>query len=105
MLNLVLLVLGFFVEVISAILIAAPILLPIASAYGIHPVQLGIIMLINLEIGLLTPPVGLNLIFAAQTFQQRYLDVARAVLPFITMMSVVLMLVTFVPQISLFFVR
>lgn len=104
-LNLLLLLVGAFMEIISAVLIMAPILLPIASVYGIDPVHLGIIMIINLEIGLLTPPVGINLIVASQAFRENFWTVTRSVLPFILLMLVALLLITFVPDLSLVFVR
>ncbi|SDQ96685.1 TRAP transporter large permease subunit [Pseudovibrio sp. Tun.PSC04-5.I4] len=103
-LNMLLLVIGFLMEIISAILIMAPILLPVALAYQIDPVHLGIIMIINLEIGLLTPPVGINLVVASQAFKESFLNVTRSVLPFVALMLVVLILVTFIPTISLYFV-
>lgn len=104
-LNVLLLAIGCLMEIISAILIMAPILLPVAIAYGIHPVHLGIIMVINLEIGLLTPPVGINLVVATTAFKESFLQVTRAVLPFIGLMLGVLVLVSFVPEISLYLVN
>ncbi|KZL12559.1 Sialic acid TRAP transporter permease protein SiaT [Pseudovibrio axinellae] len=102
-LNLLLLLVGFFMGIISALLIMAPLLLPVASAYGIDPVHMGVIMVINLEIGLLTPPVGINLLVASQTFKESFWTVARSVIPFVLLMLLVLLLVTFVPNISIFF--
>ncbi|GHB17454.1 C4-dicarboxylate TRAP transporter large permease protein DctM [Pseudovibrio japonicus] len=104
-LNLLLLLVGIFMEIISAVLIMAPILMPIASVYGIDPVHLGIIMIINLEIGLLTPPVGINLIVASQAFRESFWTVTKSVIPFVLLMLVALLLVTFLPVLSLVFVR
>lgn len=103
--NLLLLVVGCLFDVISAILILAPLLLIPAQSYGIDPIHLGIIMVINLEIGFLTPPLGLNLIVAMTAFKENYLEICKAVLPFVLLILMVLMVVTFVPSLSLFFIR
>ncbi len=103
--NVLLLLVGCFIDVISAILILGPLMLGIAETYGIDPIHLGIIMVINLEVGFLTPPVGLNLIVATTAFRESFLLVCRAVLPFIALILAVLMVVTFVPELSLFFIR
>ena len=103
--NVLLLLVGCFIDVISAILILGPLMLGIAQTYGIDPIHLGIIMVINLEVGFLTPPVGLNLIVATTAFRESFLLVCRAVLPFIALILAVLMVVTFVPELSLFFIR
>ncbi|PHP65434.1 C4-dicarboxylate ABC transporter permease [Zhengella mangrovi] len=100
-----LLIVGCLFDVISAILILAPLLLVPAMAYGIDPVHFGVIMVINLEIGFLTPPLGLNLIVAMTAFRESFLEICRAVLPFIALILVVLLVVTFVPQTALVFVR
>ena len=101
--NLLLLVVGFLFDVISAILILAPLLLVPAVAFGIDPIHLGIIMVINLEIGFLTPPMGLNLIVAMTAFREKFLEICRAVLPFIALIFGVLMVVTFWPATALLF--
>ena len=103
--NVLLLLVGCFIDVISAILILGPLMLGIAESYGINPIHLGIIMVINLEVGFLTPPVGLNLIVATTAFRESFLLVCRAVLPFIALILGVLMVVTFVPELSLFLIR
>lgn len=77
-------------------------MLAAAAHFGISPVQLGIIMIINLEIGLLTPPIGLNLLVASGAFKKRFAEVSLSVVPFILLMIAVLMLVTFVPSLSLY---
>jgi len=102
--NVLLLIVGCFVDVVAAILVLAPLLLGVAQAYGINPIHFGIIMVINLEVGFLTPPVGLNLIVAMTAFKERFGLICRSVLPFISLIIVVLMLVTFIPEISLFLV-
>ena len=102
--NLALLVIGCLIDVVSAILLLGPILFVAAQSFGIHPVHFGIIMVINLEIGLLTPPVGLNLLVAMTAFRERFRDICVSVLPFIAIMIGILLLVTFMPQLSLLFV-
>lgn len=102
--NVLLLIVGCLFDVISAILILGPLLLVPATAYGIHPVHFGVIMVINLEIGFLTPPLGLNLIVAMTAFKESFLEVCRAVVPFILLILGVLVLVTFIPGTTLFFV-
>ncbi len=102
--NVLLLIVGCLFDVISAILILAPLLLIPATSYGINPVHFGVIMVINLEIGFLTPPLGLNLIVAMTAFRESFLTIARAVLPFIGLILAVLMVVTFVPGLSLYFI-
>jgi C4-dicarboxylate transporter DctM subunit len=91
-------------DINAAILILAPIILPLARIYGIDPIHLGIIMVINLEIGLLTPPVGFNLVVAMTALKEKFSDVARSVVPFVGMMLVVLMIISFVPELSLMLV-
>jgi C4-dicarboxylate transporter DctM subunit len=105
MVNVLLLIVGCFVDTMSAIVILAPLLLPMAEAFGIDPIHFGIIMVINLEIGLLTPPLGMNLIVAMTAFKANFGTVVRGALPFIALMIVVLMLVTFIPAISLALIR
>lgn len=102
--NLVLLIVGCFMETSSAIVILGPILLPIAVALGINPIHFGIIMVINLEVGLLTPPVGLNLFVASGISGLPVTRVARAVLPSVTVLLAAVFLVTYVPAISLWLV-
>jgi len=101
LLNLFLLAIGCLVDIGAAILMLAPILLPVAMAYGIDPIHLGVIMVVNLEIGFLTPPVGLNLIVAMTAFKEPFLLICRAVLPFLAVMVGVLVLVVAFPELSL----
>jgi C4-dicarboxylate transporter, DctM subunit len=100
-LNLMMLVAGNFMEPASVILILAPIMFPIATALGVHPVHLGIIMTVNMEIGLITPPVGLNLFVTAGIAEMDVAHVVRAALPWLGVLLAVLLLITYVPQISL----
>jgi C4-dicarboxylate transporter DctM subunit len=101
MVTVILLIAGCFMETSSAILILAPILLPIALELGIDPIHLGIIMVMNLEIGMVTPPLGLNLFVASGLSGMSVLRVARAALPSAAVLLVGLLLVTYVPSLSL----
>lgn len=101
--NILLLIVGCFMETSSAILILAPILLPIGLELGVDPIHLGVIMVMNLEIGMLTPPLGLNLFVASGLSGMSVLQVARAAIPFALVLLVGLMLVTYIPGIPLFF--
>ncbi len=105
MINILLLLVGMVMDMVSAILILAPILLVLGRNYGIDPVHLGIIMTVNLEIGLLTPPVGMNLIVAMTAFREDFGLIVKGVLPFILVMLLGLAAITFLPQLSLFLVR
>ena len=99
--NLALLGVGMMMDIFSAIVIVTPLLLPLAMHFGIHPVHLGIVILANLEIGYLTPPVGINLFLASQRFQQPVFAVFRAALPFLAILLVWLLLLTYLPALSL----
>jgi C4-dicarboxylate transporter DctM subunit len=100
-LNVMLLVAGSFMEATSVILIFAPIMLPIATELGIDPVHLGIIMTVNMEIGMITPPVGLNLFVTAGIAKLPVTAVIRAATPWLLVVLVVLAIVTYVPWVSL----
>jgi C4-dicarboxylate transporter DctM subunit len=99
--NLLLLVVGCFMDIMSAILIIAPMLAPMAMAMGIHPIHMGIIFIVNLEIGYLTPPVGLNLFVSSTLFKKSLGFVIRAVIPTLLIMLGSLMAVTWFPGMSL----
>jgi C4-dicarboxylate transporter DctM subunit len=99
--NLMLLVAGNFMEPTGIILILAPILFPIATQLGINPVHLGIIMVVNMEIGMVTPPVGLNLFVTAGITRMPVMQVVRAALPWLSVLLVFLVIVTYIPQLSL----
>lgn len=102
--NALLLVIGCLFEALAAILVLGPLLMVAGQAYGIDPVHMGIIMVINLEIGFLTPPMGLNLIVATTAFRAKFKEMIRAVLPFIAILLFVLAIVSFVPQTALFLI-
>ena len=101
LLNLFLLVVGAMMDIFSATVVIVPLILPLAQRFGIDPVHLGIIFLANLEIGYSTPPVGINLFIASQRFNKPILSLFRAALPFLALMLVWLMLVTYIPALSL----
>ena len=101
-LNVALLLIGCLIDVVSAVLLLGPVMLAAATHFGVSPIQLGIIMIINLEIGLLTPPIGLNLLVASGVFKKRFTDVSLSVIPFIALMIAMLMMVTFIPELTLF---
>lgn len=99
--NLLLLLAGNFMEPTGIILILAPILVPIGAELGIDPVHMGIIMVVNMEIGMITPPVGLNLFVTAGITGMTIMEVVRAALPWLSILLVFLMIVTYVPSLSL----
>lgn len=101
LLNLVLLLKGSFMDVFSAIIVAVPLITPIAATFGIDPVQLGIIFLANLELGYLTPPVGMNLCLAAYRFKQPMTSIYRATSPFYLILLLGVLLITYVPWITM----
>ena len=99
--NIVLLAAGNFMEPSSIILILAPILFPIAMKLGIDPIHLGIIMVVNMEIGMVHPPVGLNLFVTSGVTGMSITEVVRAALPWLCVLLVFLVLVTYIPILSL----
>lgn len=101
--NLFLLLVGCMMDIGSAILILAPILSPAANALGIDPIHFGIVMVVNLELGYLTPPLGLNIIVAMTAFKERFWFICSSVVPFLLLMLVGLVLVTFIPWLSTMF--
>lgn len=99
-LNIILLVMGSFLEPPAAILILTPLLLPIVQAAGVHPIHFGIIMAVNLSIGMYTPPFGLNLFASQAVFETPLGNIYRGVLPFVILNFVTLLVITYVPEIS-----
>ncbi|MDR2659460.1 MAG: TRAP transporter large permease subunit [Spirochaetaceae bacterium] len=102
-LNLMLLIAGCLIDIFSAILILLPLIVPLADVFGINHIHLGMIFLINMEAGFLTPPVGLNLFLASYCFKKPFIQICRYVAPFLLIQLIVLLLITYVPQISLVF--
>jgi tripartite ATP-independent transporter DctM subunit len=105
LLNLALLVVGCLMDIFSAILIVLPLIAPLGQAYGIDPVHLGIIFIVNLEVGFLTPPVGLNLFLATYRFKKPFVEICRYVFPFLLIQVAVVILVTYVPWFSTYLTR
>ena len=99
--NLFLLVVGTFMETIAAVIILTPILVPVMTSIGVDPVHFGIIMIANLSIGLITPPVGVSLFIAAQVGGTKFEGVVKAVIPFLIMMIVDIFLISFIPGLTL----
>jgi len=99
-LNVVLLAAGCVMDIYTAIVVLAPLVTPLGVAFGIHPVHLGIVFLANLELGYLTPPVGMNLFFASYRFNKPIAEVFRAVLPLFLVVGAALLAVTYVPWLS-----
>jgi tripartite ATP-independent transporter DctM subunit len=96
-LNVFLLIVGCLMDIFSAIAVVVPLILPIAAVFGVDPLHLGVIFLANLELGYLTPPVGINLFLSAYRFEKPVVEVWRAVLPFLLILALVVLLVTYVP--------
>ncbi len=105
LLNFALLLKGSFMDVFSAIIVVVPLVTPIAASFGIEPVQLGIIFLANLELGYLTPPVGMNLCLSAYRFKRPMAGIYRATLPFYVILLAGVLLITYVPWITMAPVR
>ena len=101
MINLLLLIVGCFIDPPSAVLTLAPILLPIAVSLGVDPIHFGVMMTVNLSIGMYTPPFGLNLFVSQAVLGVKSADVYAGVLPFVAMQIAALLIITYVPAISL----
>ena len=104
-LNIFLLIVGCLMDIFSAVIIVVPLLLPIAEQFGIDKAHLGIIILTNLEIGYLTPPVGMNLFISSMKFDRSVVVLYRSVLLFIVLLLIALVLVTYIPDLSLWLPR
>ena len=104
-LNIFLLFVGCIMDIFSAIIIIVPIIVPVAMKYGIHPIHLAIIFLVNLEIGFSTPPVGINLFITSLKFNQPVTTIYRASVPYLILLFIVLAIVTYIPAISLCFIE
>jgi tripartite ATP-independent transporter DctM subunit len=101
LINVLLLVVGCFMEIIAALLILTPILVPVINAVGIDPLHFGVVMTLNLMIGLITPPMGMSLFVVQQVAGVPFDRLVRAVAPFLIALVVVLLIVTYVPSLSL----
>lgn len=101
-LNIFLLIVGCMMDIFSAIIVVVPLILPIAEDFGVHPIHLAIIFLTNLEIGYITPPVGINLFISSFRFKRPVTDLYKASLPFLILLLFALVLITYIPELSLF---
>jgi tripartite ATP-independent transporter DctM subunit len=102
LLNMALLALGCLMDIFSAILVVLPLISPLGEVYGIDPVHLGVIFIMNMEVGFLTPPVGLNLFLASYRFGKPFMEICRYVIPFLIVQLIVVLLVTYIPFLSTF---
>lgn len=105
LLVLFLLALGAILDIFSALVLVVPLILPVAAEFGVHPVHLGIVFLATMQLGYLTPPIGLNLFIASYRFNQSIVRVYLATLPFLLILLVAVMLITFWPALSLAFLE
>jgi C4-dicarboxylate transporter DctM subunit len=101
-LNVFLLLVGCMMDIFSAILVVVPLIMPLADRFGIDPLHLGVVFLANLAIGYNTPPVGLNLFVASSRFEAPMVKIYRATLPFLVLLLLTLVLITYWPALSLF---
>jgi len=99
-LNLVLILVGGLIEIYAAIVVVVPLLVPVGLAFGIDPVHLGIIFLVNMELGYLAPPVGLNLLLASYRFNKPILQIMRAVIPMLAVQFIGVLLITYIPPLT-----
>lgn len=102
-LNIFLLIVGSLMDIFSAIIVVVPLIVPIATEFGVHPVHLAIIFLTNLEIGYITPPVGINLFISSFRFNKPVTELYKASFPFLLLLILALIIITYVPDLSLMF--
>ena len=103
LLNLILLALGAILDIFSALVIMVPLIVPLALGFGVDPVHLGIIFLANMQIGYFTPPIGMNLFIASYRFKKPITELYSATLPFMLVLLSALILITYIPKLSLIF--
>jgi len=104
LLNILLLMLGAILDIFSALVIMVPLLLPVAVSYDINPIHLGIIFLANMQIGYFTPPVGMNLFIASYRFKKSIISLYRSTIPFMLLLLIAVLIITYWPGLSLMFV-
>ena len=102
-LNLLLIVVGCLMDIFSATAVVVPLIVPLALAYGVDPIHLGIIFIANLELGFLTPPVGVNLFLASYRFERPMSEITLAVLPWLAIRAVGVLAITYLPWLTLVF--
>ena len=100
LLNVFLLIVGCMMDIFSAIVVLVPLIVPLGQAFGINPMHLGLIFLANLELGYLTPPVGMNLFFAALRFDKTVIEVCKSVMPLFLLLSAGVLIITYFPVLS-----
>ena len=100
-LNIFLLVVGAMMDIFSAIIVVVPLILPIATEFGVDPIHLAIIFLTNLEIGYITPPVGINLFISSFRFNKSVTQIYKDVVPFLLLLLGALIIITYIPWLSL----
>ncbi|MDX2507859.1 MAG: TRAP transporter large permease subunit [Gammaproteobacteria bacterium] len=105
LLNIFLLILGAILDIFSAIVIISPLVVPVAINFGIHPVHLGIIFLANMQLGYLTPPVGMNLFIASYRFKKNIIDIYSSTIVMMLLLLACVLVITYVPSLSLFFIQ
>ena len=105
LLNIFLLIVGCLMDIYSAIVVVVPLITPLALVFGVDPFHLGIIFLTNLELGYLTPPVGMNLFLASYRFKRPLPEIYRAAFPFLAIRAVGVLLVTYIPALTAFLPR
>jgi C4-dicarboxylate transporter, DctM subunit len=104
MINVVFLIAGMFIDPNSAIIVLTPLIYQAAIASGIEPIHLGAVVVVNVAIGMITPPFGLNIFIGMTTFRIGYGEIVRAIMPFLTLMILVLLVITYIPAIALVFI-
>ncbi|UTC51500.1 TRAP transporter large permease subunit [Treponema sp. OMZ 855] len=100
LLNVLLLFVGCIMDLYSAILVVSPLIMPIAESFGIHPIHTAVIFLMNLALGFLTPPIGMDLFIASYTFNKPIVKIVKNILPFLGIQSIILLLVTYIPWLT-----
>ncbi|MBW1973034.1 MAG: TRAP transporter large permease [Deltaproteobacteria bacterium] len=100
--NLILLIVGTFIDVISAIVLLCPIFIPLLVQFKIDPIHFGIIMVLNLGIGYITPPLGLNLFVSAAMNKEPVYEISKAILPSFILLIIALLIITYIPKFTLF---
>ena len=104
MLNVLLIIVGALMDIYSAIIVLVPLIAPMAGAYGIHPVHLGIIFLANMQLGYLMPPMGENLFLSAYRFNKPLAEVYRSVLPYVGIILIAVLAITYIPALTLWLI-
>lgn len=104
-LNILMIILGMFLDAVAVMLIVTPIVLPVLGTLGIDPIHFGIVLIVNMEIAFLTPPIGLNLFVLASIARAPMSEAVRGMWPFVLLMVGFLILITYVPEISLWLPR